>query len=198
MLNSACGVTLPGLRYDPPMTTNLLSSDGSCGKTFRAIAIFVSGPVATRTISPGRWRASRMIAAGPRSCPSGAVDVRELSVAEAVQPVVMRCVAMGPDKRTGCALVDRNRRRADQPEDAARVLGRVDDVDIAGQGRDGNQIDIGSADGQPNGKGVIHASIDVEDKRSRICHVVSFWRDGADFRTGASISTQTARFLTAK
>ncbi len=61
------GSVLPGTLKAPPMITTAFSSSGRRGSTLSAIATLVSGPTATRVISPGRSFARRMMAAGPRS-----------------------------------------------------------------------------------------------------------------------------------
>ena len=53
---------------------------------------------------------------------------------------------------------------ADKGQNAARVLGDVDDIDVAGEGGDGDKIDIGADMGEAEGEGIIHPRIDVEDE----------------------------------
>jgi hypothetical protein len=109
----------------------------------------------------------------------------------------MRGIAMRTGEGPGCALVNRNVGCAAQAEDASGILGRVDDVDVAGQGGDGDQVGIGPANGQPDGKGVIHSGVDIEDEWSWFGHGISFC-SGVPYSGCASISTQPSRFLTAK
>ena len=60
MLYSAAGVVLPR-PADPPMITNCRTQSASRGSRLTASAMLVSGPVATRVISPGAARTVSMM-----------------------------------------------------------------------------------------------------------------------------------------
>ena len=57
MLASATGVTLPRTKAAPPMMDTPLTSLGNSGSRRNAKAKLPRGPIATRVISPGYWRA---------------------------------------------------------------------------------------------------------------------------------------------
>jgi hypothetical protein len=61
MFASAAGVTLPPWANDPPISAKPRKSCGSLGSSRSASAMFVSGPVATRSTSPGCSRAEPTI-----------------------------------------------------------------------------------------------------------------------------------------
>ena len=101
MLNSAAGVTFPR-PAEPPMMTKSRTQPASRGSRRTASAMLVSGPVATRVISPGAALICSMMksTAWPRA---GSVRVGgRLAAPSPDSPCTSRASATG--RSSGCAL----------------------------------------------------------------------------------------------
>ena len=72
-----------------------------------------------------------------------------------------------PEERAGGALRDRDVAPAVGVEQAQRVLGAVRDVGVAADGRDREQVELGSGHGQADRQGVVQSRVAVDDQRQR-------------------------------
>ena len=100
---------------------------------------------------------------GVRRCRGG----RQLRRPDATLPVDLGRADDLPDQWAGGAFGDRDVVATVGVQESQRVLGAVADVGVAAHGRDRQDLELRSRDGQPDRQRVIEAGIAVDDQRQR-------------------------------